>query len=201
MGRLGIRGWSCRRFSTDHVKKRFDKLKSAEFNGVKGRFSLVEDEKILRHLFIDLGLPCDVDGLKSVGSKFSGLAKVLNRIHSVIYQRYAKYLSRILLSYCFGALHKPWKKDLAKNVIEVKAVDPQHMDMAEVQKRWPFLTLASLREEMLGNWAWFGYSEQRIEGEKVSCQTSGGPGFDSRPNRMACIFFFFWLVFFIVAII
>ncbi len=129
----------------------FQHLKEAKPKGVKGKFTLAEDTIILRHLFIHLGLPCDVDGLRFVPySSFSGLSGVLNRAASYIYQRYSKFVCRILLSYCFGALHKPWKKDLAKYAIEVKAVAPQDLNVREVQKQWPFLTEGSMKEALLG---------------------------------------------------
>ncbi len=133
------------------ISGHFRNLEEAKLSGVKGKFTIVEDTIILRHLFIELGLPCDVHGLRSVSfSSFSGLPSVLNRTAPVIYQRYAKFVVRILLSYCYGALHKPWKKDFAKYAIAVKAVAPQDLDIREVHKQWPFLTVGSMKEALLG---------------------------------------------------
>ncbi len=121
-------------------------LKLARSVTKRGIYSSIEDELIMRYFFITRNLPCSVEGCKTYLHKteFIELASSLGRSINSVYQRWRAVLTFVLLSYHFGCLHMPWKKDFVKFVIEEKTVGVQNLNFQDVQAKWPFLAQDSV---------------------------------------------------------
>ncbi len=135
------------------VYDRMVRLKASAGKKQTGRFSLEEDDIILRHFFLKSNVECSVAGIQSLlkgkMSDFKVISETLMRNFVPIFNRWQSLLAPTLLAYHFGCLHSPWRRDLLLFALEKKAVSHFDLKLEEIQEKWPFLTLYCTQVHLL----------------------------------------------------
>ena len=110
----------------------------AELNSFyRGRWTLAEDEILLESLFGGKK-HFGVNEIRSVSfNDFDVCSEKVNRTKQNVSQRWISILSPILLSYHFGTLHKTWREDFLRYVVEKKIVGIQGLDYSELSVLFP----------------------------------------------------------------
>ncbi len=111
-----------------------------------GRWTQSEDEVLLENLFGGKK-GAGVDEIKSV--RFNDfvldlVADELGRLKVNVWLHWNKYLKPILLAYHYGTLHKLWRLDFLRYLVEKKVTGRQSMNYSEIATLFPEQTPDSL---------------------------------------------------------
>jgi hypothetical protein len=111
-----------------------------------GRWTLSENKILLENLFGGKK-GAGVDEIKSV--RFNDIvldlvADKLSRLKVNVWLHWNKHLKPVLLSYHYGTLHKLWRSDFLKYLVEKKVTGSQSMNYSEIATLFPEQTPDSL---------------------------------------------------------
>ncbi len=144
----GLKTWKqiCEllgRSRTNTISRRHQLLISKKTMAI-GKWTLPEDKIILGTLFGGQK-NAGVENIKRVSyTDIDQLVEKLNRLKPNIRVHWNKYLKPILLSYHYGTLHKLWRLDFLKYLVEKKVTGAQSMNYSEIATLFPEQTSDSL---------------------------------------------------------
>jgi hypothetical protein len=102
-----------------------------------GLWSLTEDEVLLESLFCGRK-NAGIEEIKSLAYKdFELCSEKLNRSKQNVSDHWRHILMPILLSYHYGTLHQPWRRDFFEYLIEKKVAGVQDIDYLEASSFFP----------------------------------------------------------------
>jgi hypothetical protein len=103
----------------------------------KGKWTLTEDEVLLESL-LSGKKNAGIDEIKSVCMKdFQMCSEKLNRSKVNVYIHWRNIVMPILLSFHYGTLHQPWRRDFFEYLIKKKIAGVQDIDYSEASRFWP----------------------------------------------------------------
>jgi hypothetical protein len=103
----------------------------------RGMWSLIEEEVLLESLFTGRK-KTGIDEIKEVSFKdFQSCSEQLNRSNQYVSAHWRHIVMPILLSYHYGTLHRPWRREFFEYLVEKKVAAVQDIDYSEASSFWP----------------------------------------------------------------
>ena len=123
-------------------------LKNSKYHS--GKWSLVEDEICLEHLFRGKKESCS-ELIQSISvENLKPLVEILGRSQKCIYNHWQLKLKPTLLSHLDGQLHFDWTVHFFKHLVEQRIIRSQDIVWPDLLKQFPCQTNASMSITLLG---------------------------------------------------